>query len=125
MSRCASSSWRRGSAAVEFALIAGIFFSVMFAVIDLSRYMASRTALRAATAEVIRAAVTDATLAGCSTPKTLAVAGAPVLQATLLNVCVVRATDAVTVNADYTFTFYVPVFSRTPRTLRTSVTSPL
>ena len=50
MSRCASSRWRRGSAAVEFALVGTIFLSVLFAVIDLSRYMASRTALRAATA---------------------------------------------------------------------------
>jgi Flp pilus assembly protein TadG len=124
MSRFASNR-RRGSAAVEFALVGTLFLTVLFAVIDLGRYMASRTALRAATAEVIRAAVTDATLTGCTVPKTLAVAGAPVLQAALLNVCVVRAADVVTVNADYTFTFHMPVFNRTPRTLRTSVTSPL
>jgi Flp pilus assembly protein TadG len=123
MSRFASN--RRGSAAVEFALVGTIFLSVLFAVIDLGRYVASRTALRAATAEVVRAAVTDMTLSGCAMPKTLALAGAPVLQAALLNVCVVRATDVVTVSADYTFTFHMPVFNRTPYTLRASVTSPL
>ena len=125
MSRCASSRSRRGSAAVEFALIGTIFLSCMFAVIDLSRYVASRTALRAAAGEVIRAAVTDTALAGCTAPKTLAAAGAPVLQAALLNVCVVRGTDTVRVDADYTFTFVIPVFSRTPRILRATVTSPL
>jgi Flp pilus assembly protein TadG len=124
MSLSGSNKGKRGTAALEFALTGAIFLSVMFGVIDLSRYVASRTALRAAVGEVARAAITDTTI-NSTTARTLALAHGPVLTPTLFNISLSRATDSVTVSADYTFTFLMPGFGSTPRVLSASITSPL
>ncbi|WP_270936094.1 TadE/TadG family type IV pilus assembly protein [Falsiroseomonas oryzae] len=125
MSRSVFSRSRRGSSAVEFGIALPILAIVMIACVDVGRYVAARNSLRAAVGEVVRAATTSTTMSGCTDPKTYALARVDLLEATLLNICVVRAADSITVSADYTFTFSVLNFGTAPRTLRATVTSPL
>ena len=130
MSRFASSSrgalrCRRGIATLEFALIGTMFFTALFASVELARYVGTRTALRAATGEVARMALTDSALVGCSAPKTMALARTRLLSAPALSVCVTRAATTVTVQSNYTFNFLISAFNRTPRSFAATVQYPL
>ncbi|HEV7265131.1 MAG TPA: TadE/TadG family type IV pilus assembly protein [Falsiroseomonas sp.] len=115
----------------EFALIGAAFFLLLFACIDVGRYVASRTALRAAVSEAVRAVTTDASLTGCDAPKTYALARTAMLIAANLTLCASRveptgsAAGSVTVNASYVFTFVVPGFPHEPMTLSADVVSPI
>jgi len=109
---------------LEFGLIAAFLIIVLAGTMDLGRFLATRTALRAAVGEVARAAMTNTALTGCSTPETYALSKVAMLDAAALGVCVTRATGSVTVSASYSFTFIVPILGTAPRTLSASVTSP-
>jgi Flp pilus assembly protein TadG len=122
---------RRGNMSVEFALIGATLFLVLFACLDVGRYVSARTALSAAVSEAVRVVMADPAMAGCDAPKTFALARTAVLAAANLTLCATRVEPAsgnagsVTVNASYTFSFVMPVFSSEPVTFSTTVTSPI
>lgn len=121
---------RRGVVTVEFALISIMFFTAMFASIELARYVGTRTALRAAVGEVARMSLTDAALDGCTAPKTMALARTQLLSAAALNMCVQRPANAaspqvIRVTASYTFNFLISAFNKTPRSFAATVEYPL
>ena len=100
---------------------------VIFATIDLSRFMATRTSLRAAVSDLSRIALVNRALTSADA-KTTAMARAPLLQSARLSMTVTHnptaATPSVQVAATYTFDFVIPVFGAARRTLRADVTTP-
>jgi Flp pilus assembly protein TadG len=126
MSRSASNRSRRGSVSLEFAAVCATFVVALIACIDVGRYVATRTALRAAVGEITRAAMTDLTLTGSSTPKTLALSRVSLLDPAHFSIQVNRAATTVTVQATYNFSFISPLFGADrDRTLSASVTTPI
>ncbi len=105
-------------------MIGALLLATALACMDMGRYMASRTALRAAVGEVVRAAVTTPTLTGCEAPETYALTRVSMLDPAELTICVTRGTTTVTINASYRFAFVVPLLGE-PRTLTAVVTHPL
>ncbi|PWS34190.1 hypothetical protein DFH01_26550 [Falsiroseomonas bella] len=126
MSRSVSNRARRGSVSLDFAAIAATLVIALIACVDVGRYVATRTALRAAVGEVARAAMTDAAITGSETPKALALARVSLLDPAQLTIQVNRAATTVTVQASYTFSFISPFFgAEKDRRLAASVTTPI
>ncbi|WP_372624087.1 TadE/TadG family type IV pilus assembly protein [Falsiroseomonas sp.] len=131
MSRSVFNRSRRGIVSIEFGLIGAAFFLLLFACIDVGRYVASRTALRAAVSEAVRGVMTDPSLAVGDAAKNYALARTAILNGAYLTLTASRVeptastAGSVTVNASYVFTFVVPGFPREPMTLNANVTSPI
>lgn len=131
MSRFVSNRSRRGTIAVDFAVVAATLAVALVACIDIGRYIATRTALRAAMGEVARAAMTDATLDGDSAPKTFALSRVSLLDPALFAITVTRLpaggpTTSIRVTASYTFSFITPLFGNRARSLTPQpLTTPL
>lgn len=118
---------RRGITTIEFALVGATLIVAIMATVDMSRFLATRTSLRAAVSDVSRAALVNRTL-GNTDAKARALARAPLLRSSRLTMTVTHNTAAsppnVQVSATYTFSFVIPVFGAGTRTLRASVTTP-
>jgi Flp pilus assembly protein TadG len=126
MSRSVFNRSRRGSVSLDFAAVAATLVIALIACIDLGRYVATRTALRAAVGEVARAAMTDTAITGAETPKALALSRVSLLAAEQLSIQVNRAATSVTVQASYNFSFISPFFGTAKdRTLAATVTTPI
>jgi Flp pilus assembly protein TadG len=122
MSRSASSKSRRGTITIDFAMVALTLIVAMIACVDVGRYVATRTALRNAMAEVLRAAMTDATLVGATTPKAYALSRVSLLDPSRFAISVERLpvgapTTSVRVTASYDFTFITSLFGVQSRAL--------
>jgi Flp pilus assembly protein TadG len=119
----------RGTTSLEFALVGGLFVSLLLGAIEIGRYMMTLESVRTATAEAVRqvtirgsqnmiagsAACTD--LAG---PLGSVAARVPVLQASLLTVtmsgCATQAgITTVQISVQYPFTFTISLFGATNR----------
>jgi uncharacterized membrane protein len=122
---------RRGTITVDFALVALTALIAMIACIDIGRYVATRTALRNAMAEVLRAAMTDATILGSVVPKEYALNRVSMLDPSLFSIDVARlpaegTATSVRVTASYSFTFMTPLFGTGQRALTPpALTTPL
>jgi Flp pilus assembly protein TadG len=116
---------RRGMVTLEFGLIAASLIIVLAGALDFARFLATRTALRAAVGEVVRAAMTSSSLTGCTTPETYAISKVAMLAANDLTVCVTRGTNSLTVTASYSFAFVIPILGTAPRTINASTTTPV
>jgi Flp pilus assembly protein TadG len=113
---------RRGTITIDFAMVALTLVMAMIACIDIGRYVATRTALRNAMAEVLRAAMTDATLVGVETPKAHALSRVSMLDPMQFAISVERLpagapTTSVRVSASYGFSFITPLFGAQSRAL--------
>ena len=118
---------RRGVAAIEFALVGGIFFLTMLAVMELSRYYLTMHSARNVVAQAARAAMIYPTVGGvdtpaCNTQTLLDAAGGLGFVANTGQLCVTRTTPSVgmtqievTLTAPYNF--LVPVFGFTNLTI--------
>jgi Flp pilus assembly protein TadG len=113
---------QRGTAAVEFALIAPVFFALLLSVIDVGRYMWTLNTMQYAIDEAVRAgAVQDLTTAEIK--GRVADAVAPI-NSTEVAVNVAETADALTVTASSTYRFLFPisaVLSETEINLRTEM----
>lgn len=118
---------RRGVAAIEFALVGGIFFLTMLAVMELSRYYLTMHSARNVVAQAARAAMIYPTVGGvgtpaCNTRTLLDAAGGLGFVANAGQLCVTRRPQPgsiteieVTLTAPYNF--IVPVFGFTNLTI--------
>jgi Flp pilus assembly protein TadG len=120
---------RRGIATLEFALVGATLIILILATIEISRFMAIRTSLRAAVSDISRVALVNPSLSSADA-KTRALTRTPFLRSSLLTMTVAVTRNAagtpeiVQVSASYSFTFVVPVFGAPNRTLSASVTTP-
>jgi Flp pilus assembly protein TadG len=120
---------RRGTASLEFALVAIPFFMLMLGIIDLSNYFATQQSLETAVSEAQRAAVTSSSANisnDCSTIKGTVASVVPYLGPNL-SLCVTKTTSSgvvtVTVTGTYPFTFILAVWSGNNGTLSHTVTT--
>jgi Flp pilus assembly protein TadG len=96
-----------GAAAVEFAIIAPMFFALLLSVVDVGRYMWTLNTIQYATDEAVRAgAIQELSIAEIK--NRVAEAVAPI-SSTAVAVTVVTSTDAVTVTANSTYQFFFPI----------------
>jgi Flp pilus assembly protein TadG len=112
---------RRGSTAVEFALIAFTFLGVLFGAMDLGRYYIVIHSLRTIAAEASRAALntvaTATYMSGCSNAWTAVGAITPLLDPTQLSLCIAwtnvstAGVSSVTATATYSFKAISPLWS--------------
>lgn len=116
---------RRGTAALEFALVGSAFCLLMIAIMDLGRFYATLHSLRTVTGKAARAALVDPLLSGCSAPALLVASGVPFLQPSLLTLCVTQANASgvtrITVTASYPFSFILPNWVASGGTLTDSI----
>lgn len=115
---------RRGVTALEFGIVASMFFMLLLGGMEIGRYYFTWHSFRTAVAEAARAAqVEDPPLSGCLTGNALpaAVRNRLAIRTTGLQICftrsVVTSVTTVDVTGTYGFTFMVPYFGNTPRTL--------
>ena len=124
---------RRGVAAVEFAVVAGLLFLTMLAVMDMARYYVTMHSMRTVVAQAGRALMITPALASgtrtCNDASLLSSAGGLGFVASTGNLCVTRsaATTAAGVvipgmtemylELDAPFTFVIPVFGLTTLTI--------
>ncbi len=117
---------RRGSAALEFGLVAPVFLLLVLGVADLGRFCLTLHSLHTVLGDAARAAIVDPSLDGCSAPAALVAAHAPFLQASQLTLCVAQSVASgittITVNASYSFNFLLPGWSGGSGTLSESTT---
>jgi Flp pilus assembly protein TadG len=101
-----------GAVALEFAIVAGLFLAMAFGVIDVSQYYYASSALRDATETTLRNALVDATIIGCTAPKTK-LAGTPVVKMTGFTMCVTRTTasGSTTIVADGTLAYQASAYA--------------
>lgn len=117
---------RSGTTTLEFSLIGGAFFLLIFGGMDLGRYYITLHSLHTVLGGAVRAAIINPTLTGCTAPAALVAAQAPFLQPSLLSLCVTRATSSgvttISVTASYNFNFVVPIWSSSSGTLSDTTT---
>lgn len=124
---------RRGTTAIEFAVVGGIFFTLLLGAVDVGRYQITQQSLRSIAAEAARFALIAADQAMAASPAGIsgvcaAVPSSAALKAgvttptnltpflvpanlTLVGNCVVGAGGArtITITASYPFQFVMPV----------------
>lgn len=125
-------SSRRGTTALEFALVGGIFVTLMFAILDLARYLAVVQELNTVVALTGRAAMVGTVSAGGTCPgtgvslPTSITSSVPMLQPSNLCVAVSSSTSSgqtiTSVNARYTFAFVLPAWQSLGGTITDSTT---
>ena len=96
-----------GAAAVEFAIIAPMFFALLLSVIDVGRYMWTLNTIQYATDEAVRAGAIQE-LSSAEIKNRIAKAVAPI-SSTEVAVTVASSTDALTVTANSTYRFFFPI----------------
>lgn len=99
---------RRGTAAVEFAMISPIFFALLLSVVDIGKYMWTLNTMQYAIDEAVRAGavqeLTDSQIEARVTQALLPISGGnPV------DVLAASGTDSVTVTANSTYQFLFPI----------------
>ncbi len=107
---------RRGATSIEFALISIAFLTLLIGAMDLGRYFLIEHSLRSVVSEALRAALADTTLSGCSAPWTKVGAITPMLDPSLITLCVTQNPNTygkitVTVNVSYTFASISPMLA--------------
>lgn len=96
-----------GTAAVEFAIIAPMFFALLLSVVDVGRYVWTLNTIQYATDEAVRAgAIQELSVAQIKTRVAEAVAP---INSTDVAVTVVTNSDALTVTANSTYRFFFPI----------------
>ncbi|MEO3474538.1 TadE/TadG family type IV pilus assembly protein [Roseomonas sp. CAU 1739] len=124
---------RRGISAVEFAIVAGLFFLAMLAVMDMARYYVTMHSMRNVVAQAGRALMINPALGSttrtCNDASLVASAGGLGFVSSTGNLCVTRSqatTSAgvaitgmteVFLELDAPFTFIIPVFGLTTVTI--------
>lgn len=96
-----------GAAAVEFAIIAPMFFALLLSVIDVGRYMWTLNTIQYATDEAVRAGAIQE-LSNAEIKNRVAKAVAPI-SSTEVAVTVASSSDALTVTANSTYRFFFPI----------------
>ena len=96
-----------GAAAVEFAIIAPMFFALLLSVIDVGRYMWTLNTIQYATDEAVRAGAIQE-LSNAEIKNRVAEAVAPI-SSTEVAVTVASSSDALTVTANSTYRFFFPI----------------
>jgi Flp pilus assembly protein TadG len=96
-----------GAAAVEFAIIAPMFFALLLSVIDVGRYMWTLNTIQYATDEAVRAGAIQE-LSNAEIKNRVAKAVAPI-SSTEVAVTVASNSDALTVTANSTYRFFFPI----------------
>jgi len=115
---------RDGTSSIEFAIVAVVFFNIIFATMDLGRYFITQHSLRTLTSELIRATMVQCVgnTAACQlngANVTAAEAKAPFLAAANFAATPTATRSAadtngvmtITASASYAFQFVFPVFS--------------
>lgn len=103
---------RRGTAAVEFAIIAPIFFALLLSVVDVGKYMWTLNTMQYAIDEAVRAgAVQELTDTQIEARVTQALA--PISGGFPVTVLAASGSDSVTVTASSTYQFFFPISSFT------------
>jgi Flp pilus assembly protein TadG len=97
----------RGVAAVEFAIIAPMFFALLLSVVDVGRYMWTLNTIQYATDEAVRAGAIQQ-LTDAEIKDRVAQAVAPISR-TDVAVTVETSGDALTVTANSTYRFFFPI----------------
>ena len=98
---------QRGVAAVEFAIIAPMFFALLLSVVDVGRYMWTLNTIQYATDEAVRAGAIQE-LSVAQIKNRVAEAVAPI-SSTDVVVSVTSSSDSLTVTANSTYRFFFPV----------------
>lgn len=100
---------QRGVAAVEFAIIAPVFFALLLSIMDVGRYMWTLNSLQFAIDEAIRAGTVQE-LSDDDIEDRVAEALQSVYQAPA-SVVVTSDADTVTIDADTSYSFMFPISS--------------
>lgn len=120
-----STRWRLGTAGIsslEFVVVASVFFTLMFAVMDLGRFFLTKSSLNSLVAGAARSAMIDSVQSNCATYcgaplsgtalQTLA-APTPFIDPTKLTLNVIRTggqnAATLSVTASYPYSFALPV----------------
>lgn len=101
---------QRGAAAVEFAMIAPMFFALLLSAVDVGRYMWTLNTIQYAIDEAIRAGVIQA-LTTDEIKTRVADAVAPIGGVTDVTVDVTSGSSTLTVTANSTYQFFFPISS--------------
>ncbi len=127
MSSARSSASQRGTTTLEFAITGGVFLVIMFAILDVGRYLAVKQSLDTVVALTARAAMVGTVTAGGTCPgsgvtlPTSITGSVPMLSTSHLCVAVTSATTSgqtqTSVSAQYTFAFLLPAW----RTLSSTI----
>lgn len=96
-----------GVAAVEFAMIAPAFFSLLLSIVDVSRYMWELNTIQFAIDEAVRAGVVQEM--SNDDIKALAIESLHTMDESKVTVDVASDADSVTVTASSTYTFMFPL----------------
>ena len=125
-----SNTRQRGTTTLEFALIGGIFLTLLISVVDLGRYLAVAQSLNTVVSLVARAAVVGNLSPGGSCPgsgvtlPTSITGSVPLLDTNKLCVAVTTKTVSgqlqTSVAAQYTFAFVLPAWSAFDTTMTDS-----
>lgn len=117
---------RSGTTALEFGLLAGVFFALLMAGMDLGRYYLTLHSLHTLLGKAMRAALIDPQLTGCSAPVSGLSAATPFLDPAKLTLCVSQSVASgmttITVTATYPFTFLLPAWTGDSTTLSDQTT---
>ena len=130
MSSAPSNAGQRGTTSLEFALTGGVFLVIMFAILDVGRFLAVEQSLNTVVALTARAAMVGTVSAGGTCPGTgvtlpASITGSvPMLNTTNLCVAVTSTTTSgqtqTSVNAQYTFAFVLPAWNSLSSTISDS-----
>lgn len=101
---------QRGAAAIEFAMIAPMFFALLLSAVDVGRYMWTLNTIQYATDEAVRAGTIQA-LSSDQIKARVAQAVTPVSGVTPVTVNVAAGADTLTVTASSTYQFFFPISS--------------
>lgn len=113
-------------AAVEYALIVPVFFTLVFGIIDISRLMWFQISIQRATAVAARCgAVTASTCVTDTQIASTAASSAPGITLLSSNFTVLRTTCGVKVSAAVPFQFFSKFVGLPARTLKASYCHPL
>jgi Flp pilus assembly protein TadG len=96
-----------GAAAVEFAIIAPMFFALLLSVVDVGRYMWTLNTIQYAIDEAVRAGAIQE-LSDAEIKDRVAEAVAPI-SSTDVAVTVASSAEALTVTANSTYRFFFPI----------------
>lgn len=106
---------RKGATSVEFAIVGGLFFTMLIGAMEAGRLFFTQESLREVTAAAARRAMVDSGLAGCIAPAAAVAAMTPFLRPDALTLCVSRTVSAgqttLTVNAAYPFRTVIPLLA--------------
>lgn len=98
---------QRGAAAIEFAMIAPMFFALLLSAVDVGRYMWTLNTIQYAIDEAVRAgAIQELSTAEI---KSLVAQAVTPISSTEVAVTVATSTDALTVTANSTYRFFFPI----------------